>query len=147
MIRLNRVSSLIRLISFIFVSGLVIGITLLVIISILFPTSTEFYLLYIKFVMLMLIFQYVFIELIAKLISKFNNNTIQFSENIVVYNNREFDVNQLKIFYSRLNIQNVLEFNACSLIASYKGEKIHLGWYTNREIKKLLKIIDSIIIS
>ena len=137
-------ASFAKILSLILTTGFEILLTSPFILKFFVPVSNEFLLGISTVILALLCFQFIVMELICIMFAKFGVNKIIISDNIIKTKNDFIVADETRILYSKITIRNIWEFCPGELIAIKNGEKVILGWYTNREIKKMSKYIRNI---
>jgi len=147
LVKLNKVSGFIKYFIFIVCWGFIIGSSIIVLLaSLLFPTSFEVLLYYSIFILMILVFQYVFINLIALVIYKISKNNILINKNQIEYKGNKYDIEDIKLYYWKFTLRNLFDFDANRLLMSFEGEGIELGRYSYRKIKEIKKESNFVVI-
>ena len=92
------------------------------------------------------IFQFVIIRIITTIVSKYGKRKVIFKEHTIETKKGIKNLENARLFYSRITITHVLEFCPGKLDAIIDGKEETIGWFTQREINQIMTIIPKIII-
>lgn len=116
------------------------------ILSIIFNGTKELKIGFGLIVITLFVYQFVFIEFVCYIFSRVSKNTIKISKNTIETNKYIINANETRIIYSKINYSNIVNYCPGELIAIVNGDGIRLGWFTKKEINKMKKYIQNIII-
>ncbi len=141
MVKLSKIASTIRVLFMIFTITLLIGITCIMIVTLVLPTEDIIYKYYFWFVLLDLVFQFIFIELIVRIIWYFDKNKILIDKTILVYKNQHYSLEEIRVFYYRFNLHNIISLIPGKLSIIVNNKEVILGRYLACEIMKSMSNI------
>jgi len=88
----------------------------------------------------------VIIEIITAIVSKYGKRKVVFNEHSIETKNGIKNLENTRLFYSKITITHVLEFCPGKFDAIIDGKEETIGWFTKREIKQIMTIIPKITI-
>lgn len=137
-------ASFAKILSLILTTGFEILLSITIIITFIYPSTTEFRTGVTIIIVSLFVFQYVIMEFICFIFGKLGTNTIKISQNLIETKKGNIIADETRILYSKISIRNIFDYCPGELIAIHNGNEIKLGWYTKREIKKISKYIQGI---
>ena len=132
---------------FLIINTLVIfALVFALIICFVLPSTNNAKMFFIIWILSTFIFQFVIIEIITTIVSKYGKRKVVFKEHSIETKNGIKNLENTRLFYSKITITHVLEFCPGKLNAIIDGKEETIGWFTKREIKQIMTIIPIITI-
>lgn len=136
MVKLSKIASTTRVLFMIFTMTLLIGITCIMVVTLFLPTEDIVYNYYFRFVLLDLVFQFIFIELIVRIIWYYDKNKILIDKTKIVYKNQYYPFEEIRVFYYGFNFHNIINLIPGKLSIIVNNKEVILGRYLACEIMK-----------
>lgn len=93
----------------------------------------------------LILFQYVFLFLIDRFFSYYGKNKIIITKDHIKTKKGEIYISEsTKVLYSPINFWNLVYQCPGELVVIENGKKIMLGWFTKREIRKIMEFLPNI---
>lgn len=90
-------------------------------------------------------FQYIILFLIDRFFSHYGKNKIIITKNHIKTRKYDIFINEsTKILYTPISFSNLLDHCPPELVVIKDGKEINLGWFTKREIKKIMEFIPNV---
>lgn len=145
MIRKHKYLSCINIITRMFSTFFELIIILMLIVSFIVQANPVFIEQIVFIGLCVLIFQFVIMTSINFIFSRYGHHKILINANYIEDINHRYSINHARIVYSPLVLSNFLLGQPGELIMIVSHEKVFLGWFTSREIIKMMKFAHIIV--
>lgn len=141
----NTYTSLLKTFSLLMTSffEIIFGISLLICFVVDFPKDLKIG--FSIIIVSLISFQYIILFIIDRFFSYYGKNKIIITKDHIKTRKYNILINEsAKILYSPINFWNLVYQCPGELVVIKDGKEIMLGWFTKREIKKIMKFIPNI---
>lgn len=118
---------------------------IMLMISILNGATNEFKIPLTLTVVILVSLQILAIPFLESVLNRLCVQTVTFSKNLIVYQKNEYStIDDIRVVYSKINLDNLIFACAGELVVICDGKQIKLGSYTRSEVKKIQSLISNL---